>query len=179
MMDLFGNESEFKPLVRFFKIIPGYYVSKAGNIYNSVTNRILNPFSNYEYRKDGSQRLKEVAVRLSIPKKFFNDYEYRTRKDVKNSTRDRIYLPIHRAVIESWKSIDECPPDRLKEEWNQIITSEMVGQSRIPESYKQWVRDTAIVDHIDDNPANNSVNNLQWVVPKDNNSYRKGAKLND
>ena len=55
----------------------------------------------------------------------------------------------------------------------------MVGQKRIPEPVKQWVRDTAIVDHKDDDPRNNHVSNLRWVTPKQNQPHRKAAEFSN
>ena len=73
-------------------------------------------------------------------------------------------VDLHRAVMETWRPIDEYPPIPT-EDWDKC-----------PESAKQWIRDTAIVDHKDDDPSNNHVSNLQWVIPKDNNPYRKASK---
>ena len=40
----------------------------------------------------------------------------------------------------------------------------------------EFMRDTAIIDHIDNNPRNNHVSNLQWVTPKENEFNRKKQK---
>ena len=55
--------------------------------------------------------------------------------------------------------IDEFPPAVLADDWDKG-----------PESFKQWVRDTAIIDHFDDNPENNRVENL---TPVENSHHSK------
>jgi len=166
MNNLFG-ENEFKPLNRFGKQIPGYYVSKNGNGIVGKDGSFLSVWTN-------SKGYPTTTV--TIKSDFFPDYTYITRK---NRSTISLKIAIHRAVMETWKSIDENPPETLAKEWNQIITPEMVGQPRIPENYKQWVKDTALVDHIDADPTNNNLDNLRWVIPKDNEPNRKRSKLNE
>ena len=58
--------------------------------------------------------------------------------------------------------IDEFPPEQLRNCWKDL-----------PEEAKQWVRDTALIDHIDDDPTNNHLDNLRWATPKQNERNRK------
>ena len=44
------------------------------------------------------------------------------------------------------------------------------------ESAKQFIRDAAVIDHIDSDTRNNHVDNLEWTTPKDNNAARKKYK---
>jgi len=166
MMNIFGEE-EFKPLVRFGKMIPGYYVAKDGRGILGKKGKILSVWKDTKGYPTSS---------VSIRSDFFSDYTYKTQQKGKNIS---LKLNLHRAVIETWNPIDENPPESLKEEWNQVITPEMVGQPRIPQSYKKWVEDTAFVDHIDSDITNNDLTNLRWVIPKDNESNRKNYKLNE
>ena len=73
-------------------------------------------------------------------------------------------IAVHRIIMETWKPIDEYPPIP-KKDWDKT-----------PESAKQFIRDSAIVDHIDDDTHNNHIDNLQWVTPLENSSYRKKSK---
>ena len=152
MIDIFGEE-EFKLLVRYNKEIPGYFVSKDGRVYSSKSNKFLYVTK----RREFNGRLKECKIDVVVPKDLFTDYTHRRTGTV----TPRMTISLHRAVIETYKSIDDNPPIP-KEDWDMC-----------PESAKQWIRDTAIVDHIDDDPTNNHVDNLRWVVPKDNQSHRK------
>ena len=158
MINIFGEE-EFKPVVRYQREIPGYYVSMDGRIYSEKTNMIRSASTSMDYTSTGKKRLKNLKVDLDIPIGHYPDYSFRKRKKTDNT--ELITIPVHRAVIETWKPIDENPPIPM-EDWQMC-----------PESAKQWIRDTAIVDHKDDDPSNNHVDNLQWVIPKDNEPNRK------
>ena len=65
------------------------------------------------------------------------------------------------------EAVDEYPPESLKGVW-----------STLPEEAKQWVRDTVVIDHIDADPSNNTLDNLRYVTPKENNAQRKSQFIN-
>ena len=159
MINIFG-EQEFKHIVRFGKVLPKYLISEDGRLYSETTGKLLKATPSYHTNADGTKRLTSVRTNLHIPKGLFEDYSH----VAKSEDTVTITLRTHRAVMETWRPIDEYPPIP-KEDWDKC-----------PESAKQWIRDTAIVDHKDDDPSNNHVDNLQWVIPKDNNPHRKVYK---
>ena len=135
MINIFGEE-EFKPIKRFDIILENYCVSKNGDVYSKKAGKILKQFAR------------------GNPSNYGNVYKQIKLGDLN--------LPIHRIVIETWKPIDQYPPEPLKNDWKKA-----------PESFRQWVRDTAWVDHIDGNNTNNHIDNLRWVTPRQNNFYVK------
>ena len=161
MSNIFG-ESEFKPLIRYQTEIPHNFISEDGRVFNSKNNKLRSPHKVWNHRSTGDRRLKSLCVTITIPGGLFPDYSFRRRH--KNNKNEMLNVDLHRAVMETWRPIDEYPPIPT-EDWDKC-----------PESANQWIRDTAIVDHKDDDPSNNHVNNLQWVIPKDNNPYRKASK---
>jgi hypothetical protein len=167
MINIFGEE-EFKPLIRYQKVIPGYFVSKTGSGIIGKKGNLLSKWNNSGYH----------YTSIRIKSDFYDDYTYATHGGKDDIT---LKIAVHRAVMESWRPIDEYPPDEIADEWFEVITPEMVGQPRIPPKTRQWVRDTALVDHKDPDPTNNHLNNLRWVKPKDNEPNRKKYKdaLND
>jgi len=158
------DEEEFKPLMRFQKVVPGYFVTKDGRVFSLKSNKFLRPRKKYTANHHSEKRLKELAFNVSAPKELITEYNFSDKSGRLNNSIE-LYISNHRATAEAWMSIDDFPPPQLKECWDVL-----------PEEAKQWVRDTAIVDHKDDDPSNNHVDNLQWVIPKDNNPYRKASK---
>lgn len=66
--------------------------------------------------------------------------------------------PIHRLVMMSFKPISRHPPAAIsKKDWH--ITPEIV---------KKYLAECIIVNHIDHNPKNNHISNLEWVTPGEN-----------
>jgi hypothetical protein len=154
MIDLFGDK-EWRPLVKMGKVLPYYYVSREGQIYNTKSGRIrqLHPKPPDGY----------LTASLSIPNDLYDDYRYFSDGRVNTCLMS---VQVHKVVAETWLPLDENPPEKLKDTWDQV-----------PEEWRQWVKDTAIVDHIDSKVDNNHSDNLRWVTPKQNNYSRKKNEL--
>ena len=181
-MNLFGEEDEFRPIKKYGIEVPYYFVSKDGRILSTRTSKwkILNP--TYDTITDGYKVPRLVGLRVNKQEnpELFEDYDYSkcesqqklrldpTSRYYKRLTKDpnkaTIQLKYHRAVMEAWKPIDDYPPIP-KEDWDEC-----------PESAKQFIRDAAVIDHIDSDTRNNHVDNLEWTTPKDNNAARKKYK---
>tara|TARA_X000000368_G_C22533151_1_gene494441 strand:+ start:30 stop:488 length:459 start_codon:yes stop_codon:yes gene_type:complete len=140
ILNIFGEE-EFRTIHRSGKMVENYFVSKSGDVYSGKTKKL---------RKQSKR---------GNPNNYGNVYNNVPIRDFDGTI---LNCSIHRAVMETWKPIDEYPPDQLKDDWDKA-----------PESFKQWVRDSAFVDHIDGDKENNHVNNLRWVTPRQNNFYVK------
>jgi len=117
--------------------------------------KILKPVRKYQNpkRKDIVQC---ATHSFAFPPDFFEDYDYAKLKGGADGNVVR-NCKLHRLVMEAFKPIDIFPPNRLKECWNDT-----------PEAAKKWIRETAYVNHIDHNPDNNHVDNLEWVTPREN-----------
>ena len=165
MLNIFGEE-EFRPITKYGIEIPDYFVSKDGRILSTRTSKskILNP--KYETIESGGYITPHVVglrVDRSKTPELFEDYDYTISQSQQKVAT--INIKYHRAVMEAWKPIDENPPIP-KEDWDKC-----------PESAKQFIRDAAIIDHIDSDTMNNHVDNLQWTTPKDNEPNRKKYKV--
>ena len=152
MIDIFGNLVEMKQVIRFGKELPGYYATKDGKIYSSKTNKFISIYVG---------KCGYLSCSLSLPLDLFEDYNY-YQVSFKRKTFN-IQQQVHRLIAETFIPIDKNPPIPI-EDW--INTPEMA---------KQFIRDCAVVDHIIPDLSNNSVDNLRWTTPKENNSHRKSA----
>lgn len=144
--------------------IPGYYVTTEGEVFTSrqaVRNNLGHivgyTVTDQKRRMTLNSRSKSrphLFVNISIPHDVFkSDYEYVTKG---KKTYQRKYY-VHQLVMNAFKPIDQYPPDRLKDHWNDL-----------PEPVKQWIRETAVINHIDHDPKNNQIDNLEWVTPREN-----------
>ena len=69
-----------------------------------------------------------------------------------------------------WGDLGDALGNLLGEPWKNLGGT---CWKDLPEEAKQWVRDTALIDHIDDDPTNNHLDNLRWATPKQNERNRK------
>lgn len=145
------EEEIWKPAVKFGVVIPNYFISNLGRL-KDQTGKVLK--NNEEYCKIGGPGPKTTAG-IKIPKNLFKH-----RQD-EGIGFVNIRIVIHRLVIETFKPLDEYPPIP-KHEWDTL-----------PESAKQIIRSCCIVDHIDNNPFNNRIENLRWCTPLENNPTNK------
>ena len=146
-------KEEWRTVVIGGKENPWYSISNYGNVRSHLQKtkgfiRRYNPnfctdLLLYSVKKKGGSLVK-LKVDLRFPGDFFEDYQYRKKRDTdSNVTRD---CSVHELVMGAFRPMDEYPPDRLKDCWNDI-----------PEDAKIWIKESVTINHIDHDPSNNCV----------------------
>ena len=167
MINLFGEE-ELRPLVWRKKQVPFYYLNIDGAVWSDKSNKFLTP--SYEVARHASGAVVKTAVKynLAIPANMYEDYNFSKngRLNKKKEIQWEIMtVRVHRAMMETWKPLDDNPPEELKDEWDTLS-----------DKVKSYIECGMVVDHWDDNPLNNHIDNLRWCTSLENSNHRKKQK---
>jgi hypothetical protein len=158
--DQIGDEEELTTVILNGIPIKEYSVSKSGNVYshfrkfNAKENGYLTCIFDISYKKLLKPRIFNGYSRVDITFDYGTfDYEYRTRGE-----KQTICSRIHKLVIDSWKPFDENLPKEINAE----------DYKNTPESIKVFLRELFLINHIDHDKSNNSLDNLERVTHKQN-----------
>lgn len=116
--------------------------------------------------KIGDKIIQCTRVSIRLPWDFFKDinmygseYQYPIQglHSSGNGKCCQRTMSIHKLVANAHMSVDDNPPERIADVYDDL-----------PESVKQWVRETVVINHIDHDPTNNVITNLEYVTPREN-----------
>lgn len=164
----FGNKRQNKP---GFKGIDRSYDPEYCRLIRPAlsykTNHNKNKRDVYgNHLKAGEQIIQGTRVSIRLPWDFFKDinmygseYQYPIQgleSDMNGKCCQRT-MAIHKLVAATHMSVDDFPPKRIAD-----------GYASLPENIKQWIRETVIINHINHDPTDNRVENLEYVTMREN-----------
>ena len=146
---------DFQPVRKHNNIIPNYYVSKCGKVWNSKSQKFITPYKNYRNNKIVDKKPKCMSFSMTTQGKPYWDMglKYKPKKNASDLVEFRMKL--HIAVIDAWKPYRDYLDTLTREELIELAQENM------------------LVDHIDDDITNNNYDNLQYSTPLKNSNFRK------
>mgnify|MGYP003145105281 FL=1 len=166
IMNIDGKDIEMKPAMCYDKVYERWLVSKCGKIWSLHFNRLVTGGKTFLHRHGAEKRLQHINLSISIDN-LYEDGSGHIRHDAKTKTRQIKY---HKVVIDTWAPLYDNPPEGIVwEEW-EIVRRDL------PSVYNH-INKTVCIDHIDDDPTNNHLDNLRRVTQWDNNHTRKSKGI--
>ena len=146
---------DFQPIRKHNNIIPNYYISKCGKVWNSKSQKYITPYLNYRNNKIVDKKPKCMSFSMTTQGKPYWDMglKYKPKKNAPDLVEFRMKL--HIAVIDAWKPYRDYLDTLTREELIELAQENM------------------LVDHIDDDITNNHFDNLQYSTPLKNSNFRK------
>ena len=163
------------------KYVPGRGVGFKGwdRSYDPEYCRLTKPSPSYKNNHDPNKRdvygnklkvgdkiIQSTRVSIRFPCDFFKDinmygseYQYPIQglESAMNGKCVQRTMAIHKLVANTHMSVDDFPPERIADSYDDL-----------PESVKQWIRETVVINHINHDPTDNRIENLEYVTPREN-----------
>ena len=149
------NGIDYMPIRKHTVIVPDYYVSKCGKVWNDKTKKYITPYKNYRNNKVVDKKPKCMSFSMTADGQPWWDKgcKYKEKKGAKGKVEFRMKL--HLAVIDAWTPYEEF--------LNSLTKSELIAMQL----------ESVMVDHIDDDISNNHFDNLQYSTPIKNSNFIK------
>ena len=166
IMNIDGNDIAMRTAICFGKEYDRWLVSKCGKAWSVKKNKLMKGSRSYYHNKNGK--------RLTFIKHTITVKEADWWGDGSGTLHHRGYswersIKEHKVIIDTWAPLYDNPPEGIVwEDW-EIVRD-------LPSVYNH-ISKTICIDHIDNNPANNHLDNLRRVTSWDNNHSRKARGI--
>ena len=164
-MNIDGKDIEMKPAICFGKEIDWWCVSKCGKVWSWRKNKLLKPCRGHSH----TGRLNHMGLTLRTEEDFWEDGSGNIDYDGYRSRGLHRSIKLHKIVIDTWAPLYDNPPEGVTWEHWEI--------ARDLDTVYNHTRKTGSIDHIDDDPTNNRLDNLRRVNDWDNNNRRKSKGI--
>jgi len=164
-MNIDGKDIEMKPAMCHGKEYDRWLVSKCGKVWSKKRNKLIKGHRSH-YHKKNSKRLHCIKYNMKVNEADWWGDGSGILDRAGCWTRT---ISAHKMIMDTWKPLYDNPPEGIVwEEW-KIVRD-------LPSVYDH-INKAGSIDHIDDNPANNHIDNLRRVTSWDNNHARKAKGI--
>jgi hypothetical protein len=162
-MNIDGNDMKMKYPTCYDKVFDSWLVSSCGKVWSISKNSLI------KGSLAGQRSNRYVSMGMRTDESFWEDGSGWNCTDQYRQKNVRRAIPLHKMIIDTWAPLYDNPPEGISwEEW-EIIRD-------LPTVYNH-ISKTGSIDHIDDDPTNNHLDNLRRVNDWDNQPTRKAKGI--
>ena len=160
IMNIDGKDIEMKYPICYGKVYDKWLVSRCGKVWSLTNNRLLRGYRKLHYKRE--QSLQNIDYQIIVEEDWWGDGSGNKHCNRKHHQR---HISAHKMVMDTFAPLYDNPPEGITwEEWE--IARDLT-------SVYNHISKTVVIDHIDDDPTNNHLDNLRRVTSWDNNNIRK------
>ena len=166
IMNIEGKDIEMKPAICYGKVHDKWLVSRCGKVWSFKWNKLLTGAKSYAHKKNTKILKCIIYSMMTDEENWWGD-----GSGIKHHAgyRWKRLIRAHKMVMDTWAPLYNNPPEGVVwEEWEIV--------RKLPSVYNH-ISKTVVIDHIDDNPANNHIDNLRRVTSWDNQCTRKSKGI--
>jgi hypothetical protein len=164
-MNINGIDIEMKPAICYGKKYDRWLVSECGKVWSVGKKRLMKGHKTYSYNKKDT-KLSSIQYSIMTEPDWWGDGSGLPHHITNQWKRQ---ITCHTMIIDTWAPLYDNPPVGIVwEEWEIV--------RKLPSVYNH-ISKTVCIDHIDDDPTNNNLNNLRRVTQWDNNHVRKAKGI--
>ena len=153
---------ELLPIKKYGIRVPDYYISKRGQLWSMKKMDWRVKVNNFRDKADKNP--KNQSINLSTLGQPFWDAGHNFKRKRPNGNTIEIKMAVHHMVKLTWHPFEHYS--------HEVGISKEAWDSSHPE-IKKFIYEQISVDHDDDNPMNNDLNNLFYTTSLRNSNYRK------
>jgi len=165
-MNIDGKDIEMKPSICYDKVYDKWLVSECGKVWSFEKNKLIKGQTLHRYNKNSKSLAKIVYDIVSKEEDWWGDGSSSLHHKGGYWGRK---ISAHKMVMDTWASLYDNPPEGIVwEEWETVRD--------LPSVYNH-ISKTVVIDHIDDDPTNNHLDNLRRTTSWDNHYSRKAKGI--